>query len=239
MEKYREICQSPNRAALSKSLLEKSFIEKQANVLSLFLKDLMGNQSYVVSGSRHCRQGAIAKKDAGLTGYHLYWNIYQISDNQKTQFPVYFRDRSQTLPFITCGQQESSAFPVKEFFKAYGKYVWISCRIVIIITTLVLGMPKSLGGQFQRQYFTAVFSIIKLLLEQSDPFSSRALDNRSLRPVLVCMLAGGLVVSNACKNTNVYNIITSRKVILYSVFEQLRKANFSIYSRLCMVERNY
>lgn len=45
------------------------------------------------------------------------------------------------------------------------------------------------------------------------------------------VLLGGIILSNAYKNTNVYNMVVPRKPILYQRFDELQKDNFNVYSR--------
>ncbi len=74
--------------------------------------------------------------------------------------------------------------------------------------------------------------ILKVLLEQGDPFQAKYISIYRIRFLISGFLLVGLVVSNAFKSTNVYNIVLPRFSMLYEQFEDLLSDNFQIYSRV-------
>src|SRR3989442_4977211 len=57
---------------------------------------------------------------------------------------------------------------------------------------------------------------------------------------MICtLLLAGLVISNAFKSENVYNIVTPRQQIAYRTTNELFADNFKVYSRLTKLDCSY
>lgn len=76
---------------------------------------------------------------------------------------------------------------------------------------------------------------IKVVVEQGDPFLSSVTKTGNLRYAVGSFLLVGIVISNAYKSENVYNIMTLRQPIPYEKFDELVENNFTIYTRLAYI----
>lgn len=70
------------------------------------------------------------------------------------------------------------------------------------------------------------------MVEQGDPFPVGILNIQSLRFILCVLGFAALVLSNAYKNINVYNLIARRKPVFYQTINELTNDGYKIYSRV-------
>lgn len=76
-----------------------------------------------------------------------------------------------------------------------------------------------------------LISVLQVMLEQGNPISQSISDTFHFRWVTGCLLLMGIVLSNAYKSTNIYNIVVPRKPILYNFLNELVRDNFQVYTR--------
>lgn len=82
-----------------------------------------------------------------------------------------------------------------------------------------------------------LFSLMKVILEQGDPFPDHVLrDHRKMRLVLGIFLLVGIVLSNGYKYENAYNMIEPRKPVKYANFTELVDANLELYTVTAKIE---
>ncbi len=74
-------------------------------------------------------------------------------------------------------------------------------------------------------------NIWKVMIEQGDPYFVTVTTTQNLRCAVGSFLLVGIILSNAYKSENVYNIIKLRGSIPYERFEELLADNFTIYTR--------
>lgn len=86
----------------------------------------------------------------------------------------------------------------------------------------------------EKYMLESVISTIKILLEQRDPIfaSADALAvSRRMKPMTGLFLLAAIILSNAYKNTNVYNMVVSRKPLVYKYFDEVVQDKFNICTR--------
>lgn len=71
-----------------------------------------------------------------------------------------------------------------------------------------------------------------MFLEQGDPYRSSVSNEGRIWWFVGAFLLAGIVISNAYKNENVYNMIAPRKPIPYETFNELFRDNFTIFTRI-------
>ncbi|CAL8131102.1 unnamed protein product [Orchesella dallaii] len=160
-----------------------------------------------------------------------------------TLFPIYIKNPAKSLAFVSCGDEPLQTFAFLELFSVFDFYVWIGITVM-----LILFMPFFLSiCQFLESYIksglessgkffnsTVYFQPIALMLEQGGAYTAKQANTASLAPYLTSLLLVSIVLTNAYKNDNVYNMIAPRKSIPYTLFNQLVADNFSIYSRIAL-----
>lgn len=133
------------------------------------------------------------------------------------------------LRFVSCGRMGIQPFHFFEFLSAFDSSVWK--WIILTIVVLVFDLLYSTGRKWAVVFNNNLLFIVKVLLEQGDPFPQSMLSLPSIRYIISGFLLAGLVLSNAYKSTNVYNILSPRTYIPYTKLDQLLHDNFSLYTR--------
>ncbi|CAL8143484.1 unnamed protein product [Orchesella dallaii] len=176
-----------------------------------------------------------------LMGTGIQIGIADGVDN--TQFPIYIKNPAKSLTFVSCGDEPLQTFAFLELFSVFDFYVWIGITVIVI-----LFMPFFLSiCQFLEAYINSelessakffntnvYFQPISLMLEQGGAYTAKQANTASLIPYLASLLLVSIVLTNAYKNDNVYNMIAPRKSIPYTLFNQLVADNFSIYTRITL-----
>lgn len=148
-------------------------------------------------------------------------------------FPYFVYDETHRLRFISCGERGFSSIPLKELTNPFDTWVW--AHILASIASFVISL-RSLPEKL-RESRSHWLSPLKVLLEQGDPFADDVAQERRTGTDQVKFLLGtfllmGIVLSNAYKNTNVYNMILPKTPIPYKFFNELIQAKVTIYSRV-------
>lgn len=138
-------------------------------------------------------------------------------------FPYTFRDERSTLRFVGCGNRGFNSIPFHELTSIYDKWIWF---LIFASTVAVLIPIKYLSKKNEISWI----SPLKLFLEQGDSFTENVLTTQRLRCVVGATLLMGVVLSNAYKNSNVYNMILPRNPIPYRAFRELIQDNFTVYT---------
>lgn len=174
---------------------------------------------------------SIMKNFSMPTRYEFNY-LFQISLKEKKYgkssyiFPHYIQDQLSTLRVMGCGKQGFTSISFEELVNVFDKIIWLNITISFVAVSMTMRiLYKNKGLQKN------LFSLLKCLLEQSDPFSTEQINVARLRCVIGVFLLMGIVLSNGYKNVNVYNMVVPRKPIPYKYFSELVRDNFSIYTR--------
>lgn len=142
-------------------------------------------------------------------------------------FPYYPADHLSSLRFIGCGSHGVSSLAYQELINVYDPWVWGCIAAMLMSVPLLTYTFTAHTGSYK----IAEMSILKILVEQSDPFPQSISNNKSLQCLLGIILLMGIILSNGYKSTNVYNMVQHRAPKLYKYFDELIRDNFKIYSR--------
>ncbi|CAL8135803.1 unnamed protein product [Orchesella dallaii] len=142
------------------------------------------------------------------------------------------------LRFVSCGKAEMESMAFVELISVFDGYIWlfVSISVVVLVPTIqyIADAQKS-GNCLENNQLMHVFKhwlcLVKVLLEQGDPFPLSLQQTNPVRLVVSCVLLVAIVLSNAYKNTNVYNMIVPREPFRYQRFEELMLNKFTVYSR--------
>lgn len=141
-------------------------------------------------------------------------------------FPYFLSNHTNKLRIVGCAERGESPLPFEEFIWVFEKCVWFA--ILVSSVTFMLGTRFLINDSFTPEN---LMSVLKVLLEQGDPFQNFVVRRKQVRIMIGLFLLMGLILSNAYKNTNVYNMVVHRKPILYSYFEELKQDNIIVYTR--------
>ncbi len=218
----------------------KNVQEKLFHAMAGLLQEIMGNYTYRYYDYKICVKGQIFEKT--VKNWDLVLTTNLLVQGESSKYSMY---RLLTLPeevtnlrFVSCGGDRGKQFiPFSELFSVYNIYVW--CCIIfssIALAWTIARIPKTrVSNSKNNNCFFGIhkylFGIYKVMVEQGDPFISSVTTTLNLRYAVGSFLLVGIVLSNAYKSENVYNMIKLRKSIPYEKFQELVDNNFTIYSR--------
>lgn len=147
------------------------------------------------------------------------------TNEHPTYYPVSYTDKINNLRFVACGKLGVAAFPFLELLAAFDVYSWIWVLFVLV------GMMKFHLSSFSDRYVDKckiVLHYLVLFLEQGTSVTRQVQNKTAYRVVFGLTIIMAVVLSNAYKNTNVLNMITSRNLLLYTELKELIKENFTV-----------
>ncbi len=107
------------------------------------------------------------------------------------------------------------------------------CMVVgAMVIQLVIDRFDILG------YFIMLQDMVKILVEQGNPFPDSVANHLRVKSIVAAILLAGIVLSNAYKNSNVYNMIFPRPNIPYNFISELFDDNFTVYTQVGFVSFN-
>lgn len=135
-----------------------------------------------------------------------------------------------SLHFVSCGTQGTETLPFSELILVFDKHIWMCIIFSIILSYIYIVYSSEFRNilYFYRKYLY----FIKVLLEQGEPFPASLLKVTRFRVLIAGNLLAGLVLSNAYKSNNVYNIVRPSKPVPYTEFDELVRDKFSVYRKI-------
>lgn len=156
-----------------------------------------------------------------------------IRDHVYTRYPI--SDLGKRLRFVSCGRRHLSSLPFLKLVSVFDWPIWVC----VIVTTIVVPIPLCTLGHsrnFSITYRSKHFlSVIKVLLEQGNPFCVADKKSNKLKLIMSIFLLMGVVVSNAYKNSNVYTMVIPRFPVSMKTFHDLVTHNFSVYTKVAYI----
>ncbi len=134
------------------------------------------------------------------------------------------------LHIVSCGSRGVESISFLQIVTVFEARIWI---LLFSFILLIILSSKHLT---RRSFSSSLLSIYKVLLEQGGPFPENNEMVDKLNPMICGILLTGLVISNAFKSENVYNIVTPRQLISYRTISELFEDNFKIYSRITQLK---
>lgn len=141
--------------------------------------------------------------------------------------PEAILDPLYNLRFVSCGGGKRS-IQYKELINIFDTHVWAFILSLIICASITLRTEIHDSA-------ICILAIIKILLEQGTPFPSTVTNSPNLRYAAGSIVLIGIILSNAYKNTNVYNMVVPRGQVPFEAVSDLVAHNFTIYSRSASV----
>jgi hypothetical protein len=156
-------------------------------------------------------------------------HMYENHIGQRTG-ALQLENRLAQLRFVSCGSRGLEPLQFEQFFTVFENSVW-KC---ILATTLVLLFAMSVlnGGRRPLSSSNKIIYLLKVFLEQGDPFPEKITTKKCFRFLLSGILLGSLVLSNAFKSTNVYNIVLPQKQLIFRTIDQLLEHGYVLYSKV-------
>ncbi|CAL8139975.1 unnamed protein product [Orchesella dallaii] len=222
--------------------------DRIVHALIYVLQSLMGNSTYRMDFKRRlCTNGKWLKLtnsydfeyDLNPTTSTLEITTKRTLIDDSILFHVQYPHFA--LRFVSCGLPQESGLQFMELVNIFDFCVWLCLLILLMgLSLLVQGNKSNSTNQVDwrrmtfhnfKEFFTNLFPFIKALLEQGDKYLASSKGRKSLL-IRGSFIAIALVLSNAYKGQNVYNLVSSRKLVPYHYFKQLIQDNFTIYSEI-------
>jgi len=126
--------------------------------------------------------------------------------------------------FLACGRSTPQGFAFDELVNVFNIEIWefllIFMALLTIITVVVDVIPVDITRSIQirnslslEKLVSIFIQVTKALLEQGDPFASTIAVKFRLRFSIGTYLLVAIVLSNAYKSNNVYNLVLPRKPV--------------------------
>lgn len=225
-----------------KLIIQDAFLNKVENptdhtseAFAYFWTTIMKNYSFEIPGDSPlvCFNGKRLKKtDENVGQFHAILDIYRYPPNITVRPAAAILDATNSMQFVSCGNPEFENLAFSELFRVFHWHVWVSLAVSVagFLTMLSIMTKHKCSGLVEYS-----MGVIKILLEQGDPFRENILQNEKNKITVGLLLLAGIVISGAYKNTNVYNMIIPQQAIPYEKLEELVQHNFIIYTQLSWV----
>lgn len=128
-----------------------------------------------------------------------------------------------TIKFVSCGRSRLSSLAFHELTNVFDMCIWV------FITLSILGL--SICGQKPSRISDLHATLLNALAYSGNLLEQGTQDTTRLKFPFGLFLLGGIVLSNAYKNSNVYNMVKPRAALPYEYFDQLVQDRFQIYTR--------
>lgn len=191
------------------------------------------NYTIIHSDGIACSNGVISDFNfPDFTSFYLSWNRYPVI--YKFQHVIEYVDPLKTLRFVSCYDLKLEPLLFKELVNIYDNGIWICLISAMAATAMAMQRVR------QRWSFLKNFvAIFKIVVGQGDPFLHKVLHSIPTRQIAVAFLFMGIILSEGYKSSNMYNIVTPRKVISKQAFAELVRDNFTIFSRSSDVDFSF
>lgn len=193
---------------------------------------VLGNFSYLRIKNKICDDGKLvqfSKQKVELGIYHTFMPTVISIDQSTTPYLTIVSTIFNDLRFITCGYRGLNKLPFTELLKVLDTAVWLLLIITMVTNAIVL--QKLSTYELRLTLAHSLLVPMKILLEQGSPFPGSLINNRRCKLLSVAVLLTGIILSNAYKSTNVYNLIIPRKPLLYQYLQELMNDSFTIHTR--------
>lgn len=148
-------------------------------------------------------------------------------------FPLASVNRFSSLRFISCGERGFQPLPFQGLLDVFHKSVWILLLLVLIVIPNLLKYIYMACETHKKVKAFRVYALsaLKVLLEQGDDLISSGKNPLRMKWIVSSYILVAVVLSNAYKSNNVYNMISERKPLPYENFQEIQQDNFKVYTR--------
>ncbi len=153
-------------------------------------------------------------------------------DNQNVA--LRFKNKFGSLRFVSCGSRGLESFQLYQFVSVFEANVWAWLLVFGVFLTVVMNVLKGSTCLVNLSY--KGICLIKVVLEQGDPFPGKFIKSMPFRFLIGGTLLGGLVLSNAFKSTNVYSIVLPKQALKFNTIDELVIHGYNVYTKLTFIE---
>lgn len=197
-------------------------------------QSILGNHTYLVD-ENICTNGKLSRFKLSQQNPLSRINPKYETVRRLLHYPLHIPDPLGSYRYVVCGMRGTESIAFQELLTVYDKRIWIIALVFIVILGniwkyLISHSSHKTTRTQHRSQIQLGYSLIKLLLEQGNPFPAGAYErDRKIQIILGTFMLAGIVLSNGYKNSNVYNMVSPRKPIRYNSFYDLISDNVSVY----------
>ncbi|CAL8133407.1 unnamed protein product [Orchesella dallaii] len=201
------------------------------------------NYTFLIDLNRACTNGRfieINRNQEIKPLLHLSMRRWYRTFMLQTGQPMKSIDVVNELKFVSCGRPQMNSFAFIELVNVFDMYIWIFVGNSLIFLAGSIICMRYLSARISKcsqtnsglrnEFLSRYFQLLKAFLEQGDSFSPGLLTKHKFRFVLGLFFLMAIVLSNAYKNSNVYNMVAPRKPIPYESLDQLIQGGFDIFT---------
>lgn len=194
---------------------------------------IMGNFSYRVEDS-NCKSFEVRKTMRFSLNY-IALKILPFSNSLVSgvhMFPVTILEQPlQNLKFVSCGERGIEGLAFSNLLNVFEKQVWV--LVIITMATLFFAISLiSSGSEALSECSHHLIFLWTALVEQGNILPAKLWNDSRTRWIIGSFILAGIVLSNAYKSTNVYNMVLNRRIIPFQKFHELVNASFKIHVSL-------
>lgn len=172
--------------------------------------------------------------------------IQKVALRPRLYLPVHFANSLGSYRFVICGFRGKESMAYTELLKVYDVFSWVFLAATMVtvaiiiskITTVwyLLATKRCKNADSSKNLYVT----LKVMLEQGSPIPDEILkENCSHKRILLgIFMLMGIVFSNGYKNSNVYNMVSPRKLVRYEKLWQLVEDNVRIYAASLLAKRS-
>lgn len=211
--------------------------QRKMYALAQVWKSVTGNYTYqspfLVSGGCQNGKPVTARLQEKIMDIVIHLNVdvkFNIETSGVFQFPFVTDGDPNDMRIISCGKRGLDNFSITRLFRVYDEFTWLFIFFCTAIVAIILYLCTYQKPTMSISQIS--LSLTRSLLEQGDPFPLSLMKNKRHQLVIVIFLFATIIITNSFKNTNVYKMITPRKVIPYENLQQLIDDRFTVLTRL-------
>lgn len=217
-------------------LVQRSSIEIVSEYRNRAWLSIFGNYTFQLDSETCCTNGVVetfSRADGALPLWSMYlsWNmlieVFKSIPLMTQKYPDTFR----SLRFISCSTIKHEPLLFIELISIYHASVWIS--LICIMTGLALLISRIARKE---SFLKSMIGMFKVVVGQGDPFMRHIFSSLPLRFAVVTVLFMAIIISEGYKNSNVYHIISPRRIVLKENLSELANDKFTVYTRTSFVE---
>jgi len=161
--------------------------------------------------------------------------------------PVQLAEPAIAFGFISCGRRLKQPFAFYELTGVFDNYIWMAIIVFLVgVVPAVFCVFEEANSGLLTEHFElksitdplnwlkiqTFFASIRIVLEQGSGFTDKQMNVAPLRIIAGSVILVSIVLSNAYKNDNVYNMIKARNSVPFWYLNQLQQEKFEIVTRL-------
>lgn len=162
-----------------------------------------------------------------LWALYLTWNVQEELYLKGQPMSQTYIDTTKSLRFISCSELNHEPLQFIELINIYQKSVWVC----LICSMLSLAVFISHIAPRKESLVKNLLGIFKVVVGQGDPFMHNVFCSVPLRCASTTYLFMGIIISEGYKNSNMYNLISPRKVMSKENISELTSDKFTTYTR--------